>query len=375
MIEEEGRIYGDGVNIAARLEGLAEPGGICVSGTAFDQVKNKLSVGYQYLGEQTVKNIPDPVRAYKVLMEPGAAGKVIGEKEPRQTRWGWKAVAAVAVLVLVAGGLLWNFYWRVPKIQPASKEKMAFPLPDKPSIAVLPFTNMTGDPSQEFLSDGISENIITVLSGVPQLFVIARNSTFAYKGKPVKVQQVAEELGVRYVLEGSVARSGDRIRVTAQLIDALKGHHLWAERYDRELNDLFNLQDDLTAKILVGMQLKLTSGEQVLHPRGPKNLETYLKIMQGTDYLRHFNIDSNNRARLIAEEIITLEPDYFGGHLLLGSVHMMDYWLGSTRNPAQSLNMAIEHVEKSAALTDRKGKALAGPRLSLCDEEGLRQGH
>jgi adenylate cyclase len=134
--EDDHRIYGDGVNIAARLEGLAEGGGICVSGTAFDHVKNKLSVGYQYLGKQTVKNIPDPVRAYKVLMEPGAAGKVIGEKEREQTRWGWKAVAAVAVLVLVAGGLLWNFYWRVPKIQPASKEKMAFPLPDKPSIAV-----------------------------------------------------------------------------------------------------------------------------------------------------------------------------------------------------------------------------------------------
>ena len=146
VIEEEDRIYGDGVNIAARLEGLAEAGGICISGTAFDQVKNKLSVGYQYLGKQTVKNIPDPVRAYKVLMEPEAAGKVIGEKEPKQTRWGWKAVAAVAVLVLVAGGLVWNFYWRAPKIEPASKEKMAFPLPDKPSIAVLPFVNMSDDP-------------------------------------------------------------------------------------------------------------------------------------------------------------------------------------------------------------------------------------
>jgi adenylate cyclase len=153
VIEEEGRIYGDGVNIAARLEGLAEAGGICISGTAFDQVKNKLSVGYQYLGKQAVKNIPDPVRAYKVLLGPEAAGKVIGEKEIKRTGWGWKAVAAFAVLALVVDGLVWNTYRRTPKIEPASKEKMTLSLPDKPSIAVLPFVNMSDDPKQEFFAD------------------------------------------------------------------------------------------------------------------------------------------------------------------------------------------------------------------------------
>jgi len=260
VIEEEERIYGDGVNIAARLEGLAEAGGICISGTAFDHVKNKLSVGYQYLGKQTVKNIPDPVRAYKVLMEPEAVGKVIGETEAKQRRWGWKAVAAVVLLVLVAGGLIWNFYWRAPKIEPASKERMAFPLPDKPSIAVLPFTNMSGDPSQEFFSDGLTEEIITALSRVPEMFVIARNSTFTYKGKPVKVQQVAEELGVRYVLEGSLQRSGDRIRVTAKLVDALKGHHIMSERLERNMKEIFALQDDLTKSIIAAVQAKLTGG-------------------------------------------------------------------------------------------------------------------
>jgi adenylate cyclase len=235
---------------------------------------------------------------------------------------------------------------------------MAFPLPDVPSIAVLPFVNMSGDPKQEFLCDGMTENIITALSLVPQLFVIAHNSTFTYKGKAVKFQKVAEELGVRYVLEGSVVKSGDRIRVNAQLIDALNGHHLWAERYDREVKDLFSLQDELTLKILRGMQLKLTSGEQVLYARPPRSLEVWLKYLQGTDYMRQFNIDNNNRARVIAEECISQESDYSGGYLLLGTVDAMDYFLGSTKNPAQSLNLAIEYLEKAVALTDRKGEAL-----------------
>jgi len=208
VIEEENRIYGDGVNIAARLEGLAEPGGICVSGTAFDQVKNKVLVGYQYLGKQTVKNIPDPVRTYKVLMEPKDAGKVIGETEPTRRRWGWKAIAPVAVLVLGIGALVWGFYWRASKIQLASMDKMAFTLPDKPSIAVLPFVNMSGNPNEEYFSDGITEEIITALSKIPHLFVISRQSTFTYKGKPVKIKQVSEELDVRYVLEGSVRKAG-----------------------------------------------------------------------------------------------------------------------------------------------------------------------
>ena len=167
-------------------------------------------------------------------------------------------------MVIAGAAALYQFALRpsAPKMEVASKEKMAFPLPDQPSIAVLPFVNMSGDPKQEFFSDGITEDIITALSKVPRLFVIARNSTFTYKGKPVKVKQVSEELGVRYVLEGSVQRSGDRVRITAQLIDALTGHHLWAERYDRDLKDLFALQDEITMKILTAMQVKLTEGEQ-----------------------------------------------------------------------------------------------------------------
>jgi adenylate cyclase len=191
VVEEEQRIYGDGVNIAARVEGLAEGGEICISGTVYDSIKNKLSLGYESMGEHTVKNIKEPVRVYRMRIGPEAAGKVIGEKEPKHTRWGWKSAAAAAVLVLVAGGVVWNFYWRAPKIEPASKEKMAFPLPDKPSIAVLPFANMSDDSTQEYFSDGLAEEMITALSKVPELFAGDRNSTFAYKDNSVKVNQIA----------------------------------------------------------------------------------------------------------------------------------------------------------------------------------------
>ena len=175
------------------------------------------------MGLQTVKNIEKPVRVYRALMEPEQAGKVIGEKERIQTRWGWKALAAVAVLVFVVAGLIWNFYWRAPKFEPASKEKMAHPLPDKPSIAVMPFDNISGDPEQDYIADGITENIISYLAKIPEMFVIDRKSTSAYKGKQLRIQQVSEDLGVQYILEGSVQKSVNKLRVTAQLVDALKG--------------------------------------------------------------------------------------------------------------------------------------------------------
>jgi len=206
VIEDGEQILGDGVNIAARLESLSDAGGICISGTAFDHVRNKLDLGYEYLGEQTVKNIALPVRVYKVLIEPEAAGKVIGEKKakPRQLQMATMGLV-IGVIAVVAVFVIWKFYIpSAPQPEVASKDKMAFPLPDKPSIAVLPFTNMSGDPKQEYFSDGLTEQIITSLSKFQRLFVIARNSTFVYKGKPVKVQKVAEDLGVRYVLEGSV---------------------------------------------------------------------------------------------------------------------------------------------------------------------------
>jgi adenylate cyclase len=355
VIEEGERIYGDGVNIAARLESLADAGGICVSGTAFDQVKNKLNLGYKYLGEQTVKNIVEPVRVYLVLMEPEAAGKVIEEKTVKPRRWQRAALVVVVILVVVATAFaVWRLYLRpTPPIEVASKEKMAFPLPDKPSIAVLPFLNMSGDPKQEFLCDGITEDIITAISKVPMLFVIARNSTFTYRGKPVKVNQISEELGVQYVLEGSVQKSDNRVRITAQLIDALSGHHIWAERYDRDLKDIFALQDDVTRNILTAMQVKITEGEQALYrDKGIRNLNCYLKLLEGKNYLNRGDIEGNNLARRMGEETLVMCPESSSAYGLLAITHMMDYWLGSGKSPQESIEKAIDLARKAIALDD-----------------------
>jgi TolB-like protein/class 3 adenylate cyclase len=316
VIEEGDTIYGDGVNIAARLEGMAEAGGICISESAYQQIKNKLPLRYDYLGEHEVKNIAEPVRVYRAQVEPEAASsKLSRQKKPVGKPLSKAALAIIAVVVIVGAVILYQFVLRPshPKMEVASKEKMAFPLPDKPSIAVLPFVNMSEDPKQEFLCDGITESIITALSRVPRLFVIARDSTFTYKGKPVKVKQVSEELGVQYVLEGSVQRSGDRVRITAQLIDALTGNHLWAESYDRDLKDIFALQDEITMKVLTATAGKLTREDQILSAgkyfKGKQGLDCYLKIMEGEKYRAGFNIEDNRMARRIAEEAIALCPE------------------------------------------------------------------
>jgi adenylate cyclase len=355
VIEEESRIYGNGVNIAARLEALADPGGICISKTAFDHIESKLPLGYQFLGEQTVKNIAKPVGAYKVLMEPRVTGAGTKGQAKGLPVWRRKPVlaGAVAVLIVIIGVGVWNFYWRAPKIEPASKEKMAFPLPDKPSIAVLPFDNLTGDPQQEYFSDGMTEEIITVLSKVPYLFVIARNSTFTYKGKPVKIGQVAEDLGVRYVLEGSVRRAGDRVRVTAQLIDAIKGHHLWAESYDRELKDIFALQDEITRKILVALEVRLTAGEQASTRRKvTDNLDAYLKTLQARVYLGRFDKEGILLARQLAEEAMALDPKYARPYGILAACHTGDVFYGLSKSPKTSLEQALVLAQKAISLDE-----------------------
>ena len=360
VIEEEERIYGDGVNIAARVEGLAIGGGIAISGIVYDSIKDKLSLGYQYLGEQEVKNIPDPVRVYRLLTEPADVGKMIGEEKPKLKKWLWAASGAIALIILMVGTIaIWNNYFRA-QIEPASAEKMAYPLPNKASIAVLPFVNMSGDPKQEYFSDGITESIIMALSKISDMFVIARNSTFIYKGKAVKIQTIAEELGVRYVLEGSVQKIENRVRITAQLIDALKGKHLWAERYDRDLRDLFDLQDEITLKIIAALQVKMKSGENAFVPDvTTDNLEAYLKYMQANEQLQLWNKEGNIMSRKFAEEAITLDPEFAGAYLTLSATHLMDMMYGSTESPEQSLKLAEEMVRKAISLNGAYAEARA----------------
>jgi TolB-like protein/Tfp pilus assembly protein PilF len=247
-----------------------------------------------------------------------------------------------------------------PKEDIASKEKMAFPLPDKPSIAVLPFVNLSGDPKQEFLSDGMTEEIITTLTKVPQLFVIARNSTFTYKGKPVKIKQVSEELGVRYVLEGGIQRSGNHVRITVQLIDALTGNHLWAERYDRDLKDIFALQDEITIKILTGVEVKLALGGDVLdcekyaekYYNGRQGLDCYLKLMEARRYMNHWTIQDNNIARRMAEEAIAMCPENPMGYALLGWIYHIDVAIGNTQSRRETIEKGIKMAEKALAMDD-----------------------
>ncbi len=302
IIEEEDRIYGDGVNIAARLEGLAEEGGICISGTAYDQVKNKLPFRYEYQKEQVVKNIREPIRVYKVLIEKDVEELILDKK---------------------------------------------LELPDKPSIAVLPFVNMSADSDQEYFSDGITEGIITSISKIGALSVIARTSSFKYKGQAVDVQQVGRELGVRYVMEGSVQRSGERVRITAQLVDTETGHHLWADRYDRDLKETFAIQDEITMEIITALQVKLTEGEvHRIHAKGTKKLEAYEKHLQGLQYIRRFNLEGNVLARQMFEESIALDPDHARGYALLGWTHYLDVWLGWSESPDSSLDQVFKLAQK-----------------------------
>jgi adenylate cyclase len=359
VIQEGERIYGDGVNIAARVEGLADPGGICISGSAYEQIENKLALGYDYIGEHTVKNIVKPIRVYKVPTGPEILQKVTDERRPAP---GWQraAVAVVIALVVVAGGVaLWkSFRPSTAPTEVASVEKMAFPLPDKPSIAVLPFSNLSGDPEQEYFSDGMTEEIISALGSVPKLFVIARNSTFTYKGKPVKVQQVSEELGVRYVLEGSVKKSGDKVRITAQLIDALSGRHLWAKRYDRNLDDIFAVQDDITKNIITAIQVKLTEGEQARAvAKGTNNLDAYLKCLQANELNHRVNPESNALAKQLAEEAVALDPEYAWAYYNLGRAHQLDVWLRTSKSPKESIGKAIGFMKKAISLDDTLAEA------------------
>jgi adenylate cyclase len=343
VIVEAQRLYGDGVNIAARLESLAEGGGICLSGTAYDQVEGKLPHGFDFLGEHAVKNIARPVRVYRLRLEPGAALL----KSPGRRRGDRRLVvgAVIGVLLLLGAGAGWRWLRA-----PASSGELA--LPDKPSVAVLPFTNLSQDPAQEYFSDGVTEDLITGLSKVSGLFVIARNSVFTYKGKPVKVREVRRDLGVRYVLEGSVQRAGSRVRITAQLVDATTGYHMWAERYDREVRDIFALQDEVTQRIVRALAVRLTEGEQGRMARVPTaDPEAYDLVLRGEDERKRTTPDANAQARRLFVKALDLDPEYARAYVGLSRTHLQSWQLLWSTDP-ESLERARELAERAIALDD-----------------------
>lgn len=310
VIEEEGRIYGDGVNIAARVESMTDAGGICISGRVYDQVENKLEWQYDFFGEKEVKNISRPIRVYNLLMKPKSSSDV------------------------------------------ASEKRMAFPLPDKPSIAVLPFDNMSGDPEQEYIGDGISESIISALALSPDMLVIARNSTFVYKGKPVKVQQIAEDLGVRYILEGSFITAGNRIRITAQLVDALSGHHAWTEQYDSEMQDFFNLLDDISKQIAIELQVELTSGDTLRSISKTRNFKAWANNVKGLRYYFKVTEENNMQARKYFEIAIKLDPDFAGAIAMVVTTYLMSIVWGWSKSPLEDFKRCEELTQKAKELDE-----------------------
>ena len=299
----DGTAYGDGVNIAARLEGLADAGGVCISTAVFDAVGPQLRLHFEPLGEQRVKNIDRPIRAYRTVSQSRPSPITISPE---------------------------NVSWR-----------------SQPTIAVLPFLNMSGDRDQDYFSDGITEDIITEISRIPALLVIARNSTFTYKGKAAKVQDICRDLGVRYVLEGSVRKSGQRIRVTAQLIDGNSGGHLWAERYDRELADVFAVQDDVTAQIVRALELKLVDANRAPSSRvETDNPDAYDCVLRGREQYRLFTKEGDTAARRLYERAIELDPSYAEAYAGLAETYLHDWFLGAP----DALDRAFELAQKARSL-------------------------
>jgi adenylate cyclase len=311
--QDDGTIYGDGVNVAARLESLAEPGGICLSGSAHEQVEGRTDTGFEDIGEHEVKNIARPVRAYRIVVD--------GQAEPTQPT-------------------------------------QSLPLSDKPSIAVLPFDNLSGDPEQEYFVDGIAEDLITAFSRMRWLSVTARNSTFSYKGQSPDVRQVGRELGVRYVLEGSVRKGGNRVRISAQLIDAGDGNHIWAQRYDRELADIFDVQDEITLTIAGAIEPELAQIERERARRKPaENLDAWDLCQRGLWHLSQFNKDDNAEAQRFFNRAIEIDPRFAAAHANLSYSHYLDAAMAYTDPPQKSFAAAVSAAKQAIAIDDKEAMA------------------
>ena len=329
VIVDRNEIYGDGVNIAARLESLAEPGGICISESVHTAVGNKLPLDYEFIGERAVKNIAKPVRAYSARLKLGAT---LPAPSPRKTRWPMRHVIAAAatasVFVIGSVAIVWLTRESHP-IAPVSQREIVLPLSDKPSIAVLPFINMSNDPNQEYFADGITEDLNTELSKISGLFVIARNSAFSYKGKTVKPKEVARELGVRYIVEGSVRRAGDQVRINAQLIDTTTAGQVWAERYDGSLTNVFTLQEKVTQKIVAALAVNLSPQSKTRRAQtGTDNPQAYDVFLKGWEHYRLRTPEHYIKAREYFEQAIDLDPGYSRAFAALASIYWKSHYEG-----------------------------------------------
>ena len=352
IVQEDETIYGDGVNVAARLQSLADVGGICISGTAFDQVEGKLALDFKFAGEQHIKNIPKLVRAYRVAEKPGLVAQhpAFGHR---------KAVLAIAVLVAIGGASA--VFWRLQSSPAPSlpgqvlRKQVVLDLPNSPSIAVLPFANLSGDAKQEYFADGITEDIITTLSKM-RLLVIARNSTFQYKGKAVDIRQVGRDLGVRHVLEGSVRREGSFVRVTAQLVDATTGAHLWSERYDRPLKDVFAVQDEITHRIVDALNVQVIEGEQArVWRKTTRNTEAYEYFLRGREQILRYTPETLVLAQANLETAVRLDPNFALAYTELGFVPLMSSILGVSDDPERDQQRALALGRKAVELDDSQG--------------------
>jgi adenylate cyclase len=362
IVQDGEQLHGDGINIAVRIEGLAAAGGICISDTVYQQVKTKLPLQYEDLGHQRLKNIAEPVRVYRVVLEDTAAPagrarwrRALTLARPRKTR-----LALLAVGVLIAGGIVALLSPSLPPFRlPHSTfhTQEALPLPDKPSIVVLPFINLSNDPEQEYFSDGLTETLTGDLSKISSLFVIARNSAFTYKGKAVKVQDVGREMGVRYVLEGSVLKADNQVRITAQLIEATTGYHLWSERYDRPLQDIFAVQDEITQQIVTMLRAEVWEAELARVKRLPtEDLNAYDYRLRGWEYFFHSTKEANAQARQMCERAIGLDPTYAEAYAGLGWTYLIDWNWQWTQDP-QTLERAFELGQKAIALDNSSSLA------------------
>lgn len=363
LIEGED-IHGDGVNVAARLEGLAKSGEVCISRAARDQIRDKLGYGLEDMGEVAVKNIARPIRVFRVLKD-GKVARAPDYSKSIKRRQFWALMSALVLLSF--GGMAWWQPW-APDVTPASIARMNFALPDKPSIAVLPFTNLSDDKDQEYFADGITEDIITDISKVSGLFVVSANSSFTYRGKDIEARQIAEDLGVRYLLKGSVRRADDKLRITAQLIDAIKGNHLWTDRYDRKLEDVFAIQSEVTEKVVKAMAVTLKASEHDrLFQKYSTNIDAYDAFLRARRIVVSPSRKSVGEAERLFKRAIELDPGFAGGYAGLAFNYSVKSRLRFGATPKEDARLSLEYAEKAIQVDQNfswSHIALAGAYLS-----------